>query len=737
MLIEELIRLGRPVLESGLDPREVLKLITDAGEDRVKNFYRHVIVVELPPRDSDAEPTVLPVQNWQVAQQVVGKKKPEVDVDVERALGSPFTIPSGGSVEHPQGRYGLPVYPMWDLHFRAFRQSVVGVKKFLAGRLERTSRFALDPPLLDGIAEPHELQRWEDDGGALLDPLLLDRVAGCLHAVVSKWYDGSEEWLGVLVLARCGKGEFFAYRHRDSRTHIGASVLRKGAFIEPDCRLTAEVVWAARLEEGAGMGRRLGPCTITGKGEQVVAAYCKAWPWAFPTWSCPVPHGGDTDLLVEGIALSEASYRALTLGANLFYRLTRRLHHVVLPELFAPVENGDRQNAARNRSKFTDIFGSALLLPLRDETLANPADRDEFAHGILAMLDAPKAPEPLADRYLTAVTGFDVMLPEGLNRDEFRLTLVYFSSGGKAADVHLRAYIQDVLPSTARDLRRAVKPCRDDMAKLLGYLSSKASDKRRGYLAACYQSVPYLLARGYGGSQLWATLEHCLHRRPLDADPVVTHVAARIHSVVPRWPRSRFEVIDEVIFLLVCRDFIHRYNREVAEPPKEDAMPMRPWQELIRAYEREPIEAMEFRSVAELGFACGLVVRRFSGWYYATQDKDFLKHRVLTFGTDLGPKDIQRSVTTIRSVAAKFDDLRRRVDFSQLAFYPAEERKQHVGDYQHRLGVVLNAVNSFSGEIDKNRDEFVSGFWSGYCLQGYDRPRAVESAPTKTNGGES
>src|SRR5262249_4805717 len=116
MLIEDLIRLGRPVLESGLEPREVLRLITDAAGDRVKNFYRHVIVVELPPEGTDLDPAVLPVQNWQTEQQVVGKKKPEIDVDVERALGTPFTIPSGGNVEHAQGWYGLPVYPVWDLH---------------------------------------------------------------------------------------------------------------------------------------------------------------------------------------------------------------------------------------------------------------------------------------------------------------------------------------------------------------------------------------------------------------------------------------------------------------------------------------------------------------------------------------------------------------------------------------------------------------------------------------------
>src|ERR1700675_4897040 len=123
MLIEELIRLGRPVLESNLEPREVLKLITDVADDRVKNFYRHVIVVELPPEETDGEPVVLPIQNWQIAQQVIGQKKPEIDVDVERALGIPISLPAGGNPLNPQGRYGLPVYPVYDPHFQAFHES--------------------------------------------------------------------------------------------------------------------------------------------------------------------------------------------------------------------------------------------------------------------------------------------------------------------------------------------------------------------------------------------------------------------------------------------------------------------------------------------------------------------------------------------------------------------------------------------------------------------------------------
>ena len=626
------------------------------------------------------------------------------------------------------GPYAIPVYPIYHKHWfgdpKNARESLKegwlknkdAIQYFLSQRLAKTAAVHLDDSLIAAASND-------------------------IYRVISTVdFGGLKNVLGVIVLARCEPEGFYKYSDRASLTNIGKSQLREGLFIEPNLNRMASCFLEASLAGGAAMGRLpQSTCTVSGRPGPVVSAYCKAWPWALPEWTCPVPHAGNKHLLVEGVALSEAMYRALTVGANLFQGLTKPLHRIVLPELFTPVENRDRQNAARSRSKWpSEIFGSFFLLPLQDTLLADAINRDDFARRLLAMLDAPTPAEQLADRYLTAVTGFDVFLPVELDRDDFRLTLVYFSRGKTSeADIQLRAYIQDVLPSTAGRLKKLVRPCREQMAELVQLLSPKTSDKHRAYLGVCYHSVPYFLARGYGGSHLWTTLEQCLHRRPLDEAPIVAHVAAHIRSVVPHWPASRFEVIDEVIFLLVCCDFIRRYNRQVAEPSKEDVMPMRPWQVLIRAYEREPIEGMDFRSIAELGFACGLVLRCFSRWYYVTQEKDFLKHRVLTFGTDLGPKDIQRGVTNIRSVAAKFDDLRRMVEAGQLAYYPKEERKQHAGDYQHRLGVVLNALNSLSGEFDKGRDELVSGFWSGYCLQGYDRPRAPESTQTITNGGES
>jgi len=159
---------------------------------------------------------------------------------------------------------------------------------------------------------------------------------------------------------------------------------------------------------------------------------------------------------------------------------------------------------------------------------------------------------------------------------------------------------------------------------------------------------------------------------------------------------------------------------------------MRQWEELIQALERAPVETMKVDSVAELGFACGLLIRRFSGWYSYElgKDKDFLKDRVLTFGANLSPRDVGRAVRLIRDVSHKFDNLRRNVELGQLAYYRTkEERSEHVGDYARRLGIVLAELERQSANVEKCRDEFMTGFWSGYSLQGYDRP----CTPKKTD----
>ena len=417
--------------------------------------------------------------------------------------------------------------------------------------------------------------------------------------------------------------------------------------------------------------------------------------------------------MVEGIGLEERSYRAMTAGACAFRRLTQLLHPIVVHELFSTANDREGRNLAARRSlsDLTRIYGSAFLLPIQDCNLTDRGAQDEFVRGMRAMLDPPRLEGSLAERYLDSVLGFESFLPSELDKDDYRLTLVYFSGEPSRGDIHLRAYIQDVIPSTLQRLKILIQSISRQAVRLLRILLPKASEGQVGYAEKCYRSLPYMLARAYGGSHLWTVLEQALHRSYLDLDRLTANAAARMSSLVARWPKSRHDLLDEVIFYQTFRSFVDQYNRGLAEGPKEDTMPMRPWRDLIRSVESGPITELLYESVAELGFGCGVLLRRFSRRYWRAtkvgkEGKDYLRHRVLTFGADLSPELVQKQgLKGMFEVAAKI----KTIGFGR--------------DLQERVGHALTEFDRFQDQIRTDRDEFMTAFWSGYALQGYDRPR--------------
>lgn len=700
MLIEELIRLGRPLLEEDADPQEVLRLITGVEDERVKNFYRHVFVVEVPP-GGQGEPRALPMQEF-------GEVDADGDfhVDQQRAVGAAFVLPSGGNPLSPQGRYGLPVYPCYDPHLRAFGESAAGVLDFLNSRLKRTTGFTVS----------------EQEAA---------RIARVLHEQIAQSDFGSaKRLLGVVILARWGQEDFYAIAEGGRADRIGNT--KDGRAIVPNYGRILDGMWVAKEEEGREAGARIGACSFTGKEGEVVSAYCKAWPWALPTWTCPLPHGGDDTLLVEGIGLSPLTYRALTVGACTFNKLARPVASLVIREIFCPADTRTGKEQAQRKkqqSAAEKIHGSAFLLPVQDRILEDPDRRYEFTRGIRGMLNARPDDPTWPDRHIATVTGFDVALPPNWSDlKDYRLTLVYFSGDYTRGDVHLRAFVQDVIPSTLSQLRDLARSEARAAMALLRVLMPAMSEKQTAYFARCYGSVPYLLARAYGGAYLWQQLEAVLHRRPLQARRVTANAARRIQSLVPQWPDSRYALFDEVGFHLNFLNFLGRVNRELARNPEDPAMPMRSWKQLLEMVDRGPVADLALTDVPELGFACGALIKRFSRAYYKAskkvgkRDADYLRERVLTFGSDLRPAAVHdKGLRMILELPTRLKDLRRSPDLEE------------------RVGAAIVAFQQLRDRIEKNKDEFVTAFWAGYALQGYDRPRKIKTAaaePTvQTTGG--
>ena len=685
MLIEDLIRLGRPLLESKeFAAEDVLRLVTGVEDERVKNFYRHVFVVEVPAEEGRA-PRVLPMQAF--GESVREHGRDDFKVEHDRAVGMPFVLPSGGNPLQPQGRY-LPVYPCYDRHLQDFRGSAQAVKQFLAGRLERTVGFRLSGNMVNAIASVvHEALKEADFGD-------------------------EKKVLGILVLARCEPDGYFTLEPCRSPGASGWPLMdRASCRTSPRSSMGSGPPSSRKAKKPAHASDRAASRECRAK---LVAAYCKAWPWAFPTWTCPLPLGGDEQMLIESVALSPETYKALTLGACVFNRLASPVSSLITRELFSPADSRPGKEQAKRRRDLTVIHGSGFLLPVLSRALDDDEAREEYVRGVRWMLTADPQDPTMTDRYMTAVTGFDIMLPPGAT-DDFRLTLVYFSGEFSRGDVHLRAYIQDVVPSTLSQLRDLARAERKRALQLLSILMPGMSEEQSAYLGRCYESVPYLLVRAYGGAYLWQQLESVLHRHGLDGRRVTAIAARRMQSLIPRWPNSRYELFEEVGFYLSFLSILGRVNAELAGSHEDPIM--RPWKELLDMIDNKPVAELQLTDASEIGFACGALIKRFGMAYYKAMkptkaNPDYLRDRVLTFGTDLRVQAVQeKGLKLIFELPNRLKSLKRNRDLEE------------------RTGAAMAAFEQARDAIDKKKDTFLTAFWSGYALEGYNRPAKPKTCP--------
>jgi hypothetical protein len=272
-----------------------------------------------------------------------------------------------------------------------------------------------------------------------------------------------------------------------------------------------------------------------------------------------------------------------------------------------------------------------------------------------------------------------------------------------------------VIPSLLGSLRDIGREEAKRARQLLEALMPKMSDKQAAYLVTCYASIPYLLARAYGGAYLWQQLEAVLHRQPLGARRVIANAARRMSSLTPRWPDSRFELFEEVGFFLSFLQVLNRVNRELAGLHEDP--PMRPWKDLLRMIDHEPVTELKLEDPAEIGFACGALIKRFSRAYYKAMkaskpNPDFLRDRVLTFGSDLRPSAVHdKGLRMILELPNRLKSLKRSRDLEE------------------RTGAAIGAFQQNGEAIDRDKDTFITAFWSGYALEGHDRPTKPTTCP--------
>ncbi|UNC93175.1 hypothetical protein [Candidatus Contubernalis alkaliaceticus] len=687
MLIESLIRLGRPMILGGLTPGEIILQVSDIHSDKAKGFFEHIFIVE----KLKDEIAVHPTATWRNFEEIKGKRssKQKFIPDVDKAIAAPFVMPSGGNPTKPQGVYGFPVYIIYDRQIKEFFESQENIYSFLTGRLAKTLEADFGPEIVEKIA------------------------AGVHHEASKLNLNDKRKHMGLLILVDLEKESLYRLEKKGeilkdlNYSLLASSLLEEEKNIYVNLNKLKDLLWLAKAEEGSGKGKKEagGICFFCPYGGMVISAYNKAYPWLTTTWKAPLPHGKSDDQLVEGIALCPECYGALTYGANIFDKLTKTLDNWLTKELFAPGTSPKGREYFRKSDK---IYGSMLALPVLDGFLEEEFDREEFVRGISTMMAVDDSDKDKVKRYLGAVTGIESYLPEGFENDNYRLLLLYHTGDLSRGDPHLLACIEDVLPSTVKALRDISFEVAGYASEIYSSLPYQVSEKKLAYVNKKYSSLLFLLSMAYGYPYLWSSLEKAFHRNSLSEKRFLINAASRFNELSKNVDQNIYQIQEESIFYLSFKYFIKIYSKNLNKYSGGEGM--RDWKELLGIIDENSLEGMEFQDVEEIGFVTGCLIRRFSNQYYqetktGERGKDFIKHRLMTFGSSLTPEVIwKRALSRIEEYARLLD-----MKISK--------------DLLQKVGVMSMLYMKNREDIAKKKDEFMAAFWSGYALYSWDKKK--------------
>lgn len=702
VLIENVIRLGRPLIGGGMAPRDVLLQVSDVmGEG--KKFFQNVLVVEI----EDTRFAVHPVSRWgEFREKEVGKNKTREEFfPDDKVVGANFVFPRAGNPLKAQGWYGIPAYPIYTktlLQFAAQgdedagtlrQEAIYSIKAFIEERKRKTPFLTIADDLIDTLAEEIYTQ------------------ASQLK------FDNKDKSYGLMLLVQLKEGSPFVIKEKPVPlgdlhfSNIGTSLLYPGKFLVSNLGNVLEAFWPAKIAEGAEMGEeKNGQCFLCKEKGALVSAYCKSWPWFLHTWNCPNPLNWKKNEMTKGIAICHSCYTALSYGATVLTKLTTELDYNLTKELFTPVSSARGKEDARKGQAKARIYGSAYVVPLLDNKLEGE-EKEEFVEGFRIMLEK-RGRDNRLDTHLRTIAGFDYVLPQELSRDDYRLNLIYFSGDPNRGDIHVRAIIEDVVPSIAiklDDIIKKVQRYAVEVAQNMLVLT----EQNRNRILSIYSSLPFLLVNAFGSSYLWTTLDSIMHNAPIAANRFIKNSSLRMVQLAHNLPDSIFSLRDEVIFYLAFKQFLRLYaERERCE--KEGIDTVRDWQELKQVLMELPPHEMVFSNVEEVGFAAGVLTRLFARQYYPVSGKkDFVKHRVMTFGSDLTPKTIwKRALVKMREYAARLD-------------------MRVTNDFWQRLAIVLLEFENKGTEIEREKDSFMAMFWSGYNLALSPQERESEEEEEK------
>jgi hypothetical protein len=474
----------------------------------------------------------------------------------------------------------------------------------------------------------------------------------------------------------------------DHSLWIHESPLTPGCHLHLDGKEILERICEAKFYEAAELGQEKNAISTFSnrKTGKVVSIYNKSWLWLSPTWEAPRSIYWNKDEWTKGIKVDEESYAAYLYGAQFLKELQIPISSAVLKEMFAPVTSVEAKKTM-SLDSFESIYGIPLVLPLVD------GDSRQLFSKYRRMLKKEKEKQSDSDLQLKVLAGIDRLVPA--MEDEHRLTILYYSGDLSRGNMHIRAVIEDVIPSVASQVEKILYGLgKKETRKIQEAFGVKEQPVYRT------QNLPALLANAYGPGYVWETLRAVFHKEPLRLERLRMATARKLNESANK--EDGWQMIQELIFYYSFLYFLKQYE-ELILHKQEGVNTLADWDEFKSLYSQGTLGLRHLESVEHLGFATGLLLKQFKNSYYQKTGKDFVKQRVMRFGSKLTPEMVWKN------------GLLRCEELSQ------QWSMRLGGNFRPVLAETLLGFLEKADELIPEKDVFMTAFWSGYLLYKPDR----------------
>jgi hypothetical protein len=659
MLAESIIRIGKPLVQGELSNKERIRWLTDVSSENCKNYFQNVFLVEL----GEEKDTLFKIQVG-----IMEKVKNKDTFSVNPFLNASFPIlyPNGGNPLHAQGIYPVPCYLMYDPHIKKMDTSNEFMSNVLLPRLNKTIHF----------------QGWSVEK----KERLANRVSTLLEQE-SQDIITEEKQLGILMIydPQLSVYETMSEKSEDD-THlwITESRLYKGKHLHLNGTEALKGIISAKFEEASELGKLQDTVsTFSNQREkEVVSIYNKSWLWLSPTWEMPRSIYWGKSEWTKGIKVDKTSYEAFLYGAQFLKQIQVPITSSVLKEMFAPIESAEAKQHKKGTS-YDQIFGVPLVLPLLYEDLKLRYKKYR------QMLKNDKKLRP-TDLHLEVLAGMkDSIVPD--SPDDHRLTILYYSGDLSRGAMHIRAVIEDIIPSVAYEVQTILTKLRQKgLPHILEYFS--LNKEQENYRT---KTLPALLGNAYGSGYVWDSLQKTLHRQPLRTERLHASTSKRLNELANK--EEHYLMKQELVFYYSFLYFLKKYEEQILHVERS-VKELADWQGLVDQYHEGSLSLVELSTSESLGFATGLLLRQFSNSYHHKTGKDYVKHRVMKFGSKLTPEMIWKiGVLRCEELAAQWrmglsTNFRPVLSQVLLGFIEAEQNKWLIAE----------------------KDRFMTAFWAGY-----------------------